>query len=262
MAERPRGSKPTKQIGADAFRLAADCERERVLDKYLGERRRLADPERRRALDRYLGRHYPELDRTTALARFIADRSARVEWSRRYWGTVKDYLRRSYPDLHPDDALNKFRDGYDCGCEDLAALRALVVQLNRAALGPTAPGAPTDRPTPASSRRSHSTLALPSDLANKYGIPGGVLADAQRKLAQRSPDCREEVANWKPREPRYIYRRDIVRPLCERLQRRAGGRPFGQAHGRAKKNLPHISVETWKISPSRLARRTPLDNTP
>jgi hypothetical protein len=237
MAERPRGSKPTLQIGADDWRLAADSKRERVLDQYLGERRRLAaDPERRLALDRYLGRHYPELDRTTAQARFIADRSARVERSRRYWGTVKDYLRRRYPDLHPDDALNKFRDDYDCGCEDLAALRALVVQLNRAVLGPTAP---TDRPTPAdrpaSSSRSNSTFALPSDLANEYGIPVGVLADALRKFAQRSPDCREEVANRKPREPRYIYHRSIVRPLCERLQRRAGRRTFGQANGQAKK---------------------------
>jgi hypothetical protein len=91
-----------------------------------------------------------------------------------------------------------------------------------APLEQTAPTPETRRPDP------KSALASVSDLAAEYGVGKSALDSALRRFAARYPDCREEITNRKPREPRFMYRRADVQPVLERFRR------DGRTDGRKK----------------------------
>jgi hypothetical protein len=81
---------------------------------------------------------------------------------------------------------------------------------------------------------SKGKLATVADLAAECRCDECKLRDALRKFARRFPDCREPLEHPKPREDRYIYRREACEPVLHRFRQRANGRTNGRAKNSAR----------------------------
>jgi len=65
-----------------------------------------------------------------------------------------------------------------------------------------------------------SALVTAADLANECHVDKGVMNSALSKFAKTVSDCREKIENPKPREPKFVYRRELVEPLIKRYKER------------------------------------------